>query len=366
MNFTAESDRTLIDRIYECAFAPDLWPGVLDELARIADAHGGFLFAANEKVLNWTASEQMRGNVQRFVNGDWLTRGQRMRRLVGARHAGFLTEYDLYTEAELAADPIYRDLMWPAGFGWGVATAVPLPTGDMVCLSIERTRERGPVEQEVVRQLDILRPHLARGALLSARLQLERARAASETLALIGLPALVMDDHGKVLAANHLIEALTGHVHWRANDRVSLKDRAADALFQQALITFGLDTGAPVRSFALRGADPDAAMVAHAVPIRGTARDIFVRCAGILVLTPVALPNAPPVELIQSLFDLSPAEARVARHLATGSTVGEIASADGVSTNTVRTQVRGVLEKTGLRRQTEVVALLGGVALPRV
>ena len=75
-----------------------------------------------------------------------------------------------------------------------------------------------------VQQLDALRPHLARSALLSARLQLERARVASETLALIGLPALVFDNQGKVLAANHLIEALTDHIRWRAQDRVSLKD----------------------------------------------------------------------------------------------------------------------------------------------
>jgi DNA-binding CsgD family transcriptional regulator len=302
--------------------------------------------------------------MQRTISGGWLARGQRLRRVVAARHAGFVTEHDVYTDEELAADPMYRDFMWPAGFGWAAGFALPLPTGDTVFLSVERLRERGPVEKEAVRRLDILRPHLARGALLSARLQLERAHIASETLALIGLPALVMDDNGKVLAANHLIEALTEHVHWRANDRVSMKDRAADALFQQTLKTFGLDEGAPVRSFALRGASTGAAMVAHAVPIRGTARDLFVRCAGLLVLTPVALPNAPPVELIQSLFDLSPAEARVARHLAAGSTVGEIASTDGVSSNTVRTQVRGVLGKTGLRRQTEVVALLGGVTLP--
>jgi hypothetical protein len=38
---------------------------------------------------------------------------------------------------------------------------------------------------------------------------------------------------------------------------------------------------------------------------------------------------------------------------------------DGVSSNTVRSQVRRVLEKTVCRRQTEVVALLGGVALSR-
>jgi hypothetical protein len=48
----------------------------------------------------------------------------------------------------------------------------------------------------------------------------------------------------------------------------------------------------------------------------------------------VTLPQAPPVELVQSLFDLTPAEARVARGLAAGKTVEDIASTGGVSRNT--------------------------------
>ena len=108
-----------------------------------------------------------------------------------------------------------------------------------------------------------------------------------------------------------------------------------------------------------------AAMFAHVIPIRRASRDIFMRCAGVLVMTPVTLPQAPPVELVQSLFDLTPAEARVARSLSAGETVEKIASMGGVSLNTVRTHVRGVLEKTGCRRQAEVVALLGGIAVPQ-
>src|SRR5262249_13394728 len=70
------------------------------------------------------------------------------------------------------------------------------------------------------------------------------------------------------------------------------------------------------------------------------------RCS--LVLTLVPLPQAPPVELVQSLFDLTPAQARVARSLASGKTVDDIAAESSVSQNTIRTHVRGVLEKTGL------------------
>ena len=33
-------DPELVDRIYECSFVPENWPGVLDELAQVADAAG--------------------------------------------------------------------------------------------------------------------------------------------------------------------------------------------------------------------------------------------------------------------------------------------------------------------------------------
>ena len=87
-------------------------------------------------------------------------------------------------------------------------------------------------------------------------------------------------------------------------------------------------------------------MVAHVVPIRLSARDIFVRCAGVLALTPLSAPNAPSLAIVKSLFDLTPAEARVARDLAEGKTVADIASGAGASESTIRTHVRGVLEKT--------------------
>ncbi|WP_158817817.1 helix-turn-helix transcriptional regulator [Methylocapsa sp. S129] len=355
----------LVDRIYESSFVPELWPGVLDELAEIANARGGVLFAANTEVLRWTASASLREEMARYVSDGWLMRGQRRGRLFGARHAGFLAESDIYSDGELEVDPVYSDFLRPAGLGWAAGTGIPLPTGDMLIVSLERDYERGPVESAVIQQLDLLRPHLARSALLSARMQLERARIASETLALIGVPALVLDDGAKVLAANSLIEALTGFVQWRARDRVSLKDPNADKLLFQAMATPDL-TSAATRSFAVRDADSGALMVAHVIPIRGAARDIFVRCAAVLVMTPVAAPQAPPVELVQSLFDLTPAETRVARSLATGQTLDDIASAGGVSRSTVRSHLKAVMEKTGCNRQAEVVALLGGIAFPRV
>jgi DNA-binding CsgD family transcriptional regulator len=200
---------------------------------------------------------------------------------------------------------------------------------------------------------------------MSARLQLESARAAGETLAALGLPAIVINEQGKAVIANSLIDKVSAYVSWRAFDHISLKDKAADKLLHDAIA--GIDTAKiGVRSFPVRDAETQAMMVAHVVPIRLAARDIFVRCAAALILTPVALPQAPPIDLVQSLFDLTPAEARVAHGLASGKTVNDMAGDSGTSHNTVRTHVRGVLEKTGCNRQAEIIALLTALSPTRL
>jgi DNA-binding CsgD family transcriptional regulator len=360
------TDPALVDRIYECAFAPELWPGVLGELSTIATARAGFLFISNGRIHDWASSTQVGVDAIRpFVENGGVARSERFGRLLRANHVGFLRDHEIFTDEEMAADPFYRDVIYPRGLGRAVATAIHLPTGDSFSISLEREYGRGPVEDAAVHVLDGLRPHLARGALISARLQLERARVASNTLSALGMPALVLNENSKVLAANPLIEAMTDFVQWRAYGRLSLMDRSADKLLHEAIATMDSAGDSGVRSFPVRDAQSNARMVAHVIPIRLSARDIFVRCAAALVLTPVALPQAPPVELVRSLFDLTAAEARVARSLASGQAADDIASAAGVSLNTIRTHVRGVLEKTGCNRQSEVVALLTGIWSPR-
>jgi DNA-binding CsgD family transcriptional regulator len=355
----------LIDRIYECAFVPELWTDVLRDLAEISVARAGFLFISNGDIHHWTASTAIGMEALKpLVESGWIARSERFARLLAFCHSGFLSDSAIYESEEAkAVDPFYRDILYPRGLGRAAGTTIQLPTGDRFSIALERENARGPVENAAIDRLDELRPHLARAALMSARLQLERARMASETLGAVGLPAVVLDEQGKVLAANALIEALTDHVQWRPHDRIALKDSIANKLLRDAIATIDRERATAARSFPVRGGE--AMMVAHIIPIRRSSRDIFVRSAAMLVLTPVTLPRAPPVELVQSLFDLTPAEARVARGLAGGKTVEDIASDGGVSPNTIRAQVRGVLSKTGCNRQVDVVAMLAGIAAIR-
>jgi DNA-binding CsgD family transcriptional regulator len=74
----------------------------------------------------------------------------------------------------------------------------------------------------------------------------------------------------------------------------------------------------------------------------------------LLISEPAAVP-ALPAEIIARVFDLSPAESRLAAALCSGLTVNEYAAAHGVSVGTARFQLKQVLAKTQVNRQSELI-----------
>jgi len=77
-----------------------------------------------------------------------------------------------------------------------------------------------------------------------------------------------------------------------------------------------------------------------------------------MYVTLVVQQSAPQPALLEALFDLTPTEAKVASLLVQGQSVVEIAKAQEVKQNSVRTQLKSVFAKTGVHRQAELVGLL--------
>lgn len=69
---------------------------------------------------------------------------------------------------------------------------------------------------------------------------------------------------------------------------------------------------------------------------------------------------------VMSLFDLTPAEARLSVALCQGASLAEYAEARGVSVGTVRIQMKRILEKTDSRRQADLVGKLYGSVIAQV
>src|SRR5579862_3774468 len=240
----------LVDRIYESAFVPDLWPGILAELVPLGGAMSSWLCISNGNVVRWTASSQeARADLRPLIESRQFTRLDRLNRLLRAKQTGFVPDHTLYSSLEeMRNDPAYRDLLYPRGMGWASGLAIVLPTGDDMVIGVERAYDEGPATPAVIESLNSVHSHLARASFVAARLQMERARAAAQALALLGIPALVFADNGKVLGANQLIETLGGFIGWRAKDQIVLKDARADALLRGAIDTVDQDDAPGVRS----------------------------------------------------------------------------------------------------------------------
>ncbi|MDZ3833320.1 MAG: helix-turn-helix transcriptional regulator [Sphingopyxis sp.] len=350
----------LVDRIYECSVLPQAWPSVLDEVAQLAGSTGGLLFSAR-KALHWTASDRVADVFSAYVEEGWFGKCSRRLCLMGQETPSFFVEHDFWSDDELDADPVYRDFFRPRGLGWSAGTGVQVPTGDNIVFSVERAFRDGPIEPERVAQLNLLRPHLARSALVSARLQHRAAQGAAEALAALKLPAFLLRMDGQVAEASPQTKEIESFVLWGANGRFRLNDRQADRLLNDALAEAPAGSEQGARSFPVRDTFGMPQLVAHLIPVRRAAHDVFGDSYALLLLIPVTSERAPSISLLKSLFDLTPSEARVASGIARGDTPEDIAAAGGVAISTIRTQLRRTLEKTGTARQADLAGLLGRI-----
>lgn len=357
---------SLIDEIYEAPFLPERWSSILQKLAHATNAEGGILSTLDGmQTLNWVATDNFVPHMQKFMDEGYQKLNIRPQRSLAKRYAGFLADVDVLTEAEIASDAIYQEIMRPAGIGWAAASVIPIPSGDLLIFEVDRKIERGPFDKDALDLLDTFRPHLARAGLMAARLHIERAGAAAETMARLGLPTAAIDARGRVVAKNDLLDPQGSQIGIGAQDRLLLANAASQALFEEKLKGMAHNAENGPCSIPIPASDSEGPAVFHLVPIRRMVHDIFQSSIALAIATPLVTSSLPQADLLGGLFDLSPAEDRVARGLMDGLTVQQCAENFGVSYETVRGQLKNIFAKTATSRQSELLQLLANTsALP--
>jgi DNA-binding CsgD family transcriptional regulator len=347
----------LVDQIYEAAFVPELWSGVLDRLSAMTGSVGGAVLTASDRhPPRWAASEVVAPALHAFATGDAWKHNKRPERWLSAAHPGFLRDVDLFTDQELRDDQMSRELQ-TNGLGWQLGAVIPMSSGDVVVFSLERRFVDGAHDVAMRDAADPFRPHLARAGLLAARLGLERARNAVATLEAIGLPAAVTTASGHVLAANGLLDQ-SQILLPTAHGGLALPDARANELLRTAISTTAAGLSIS-RSIPMAAALDRPPVVIHVLPLSGAAHDIFSGAAIMLIVTTIGISvNAPDLSLLRSLFDLSPAEAKLAAGLSSGRTLKQAADDAGIRISTARSYLEGIFRKTGAHQQSQLVALL--------
>ena len=349
----------LVDQIYEAAFVPEQWPTVLDRMSAMSESAGGAVLALGQRhPPRWAASEIVAPRLRAYAESDAWKSKKRPDRWLSNKHMGFVRDVDLFSAEELEGRHVN---VRTHGLGWQLGVVVPMPSGEFVVFSMERKQSDGPHSEHSPLAINPLLPHLSRAGLMSARLGLERARSTVTTLNAIGLPAAVITHSGRVLAVNQLLENIPGIFRPLAHGRMSIADFRADALFQQA-VEQAHDHHVQVKSIAIPKRGDQPALVIHLLPLRRAAFDIFSGADVIVVATPVGAGRAAPSsEMLNGLFDLSPAESRLAASLATGNSLKAAAADQGIRISTARSYLEGIFRKTGTHQQSQIVALLNGI-----
>lgn len=358
MAIAPDMSADIVDKIYEAAFVPEKWPAVLDQVGEMTGSIGGALLAIGDRYPpRWAASAAIAPALREYTSGDSWKENRRPEETLSRGRSGFSRDIDLWTPDELERYRI-SDQRSQHGLGWQLGTIIPMPSGETVIFTFDRRFDDGPHDEPMRDAADSLRPHLARAGLLAARLGLERAQTMVATLAAIGLPAAVLSGAGRVVAANELLQDMTSLFLTARHDALAVRDPIANVLLQQAILECDR-CDSFVRSIPVPANSDRGAVVIHLLPVRGAAHDLFIGAEILVVASSVCASSTPPsLGLLHALFDLSPAEARLAAALAAGDALKVVAANQGIKFSPARSYLETIFRKTGTHQQSQLVALL--------
>jgi len=244
-----------------------------------------------------------------------------------------------------------------------------------------RSRRAGDFTPEEMRLYQALLPHLARAAHIQRRFAFLQSLSTSSLAVLDTVPAAVMllDTSARALHGNAAAEAelrradpfrltLAGEI--RVCGTPSAQAVVHSAIGAALDPARGVSEGIPTVAQIPRQTGEMLSVQALPLPNgnraeRGTT--IGRRLAACALVVHGIAARIPPLglQLLRHVYGLTPAEVKVAVAMAEGETLKQYSERRRISRNTAASQLKRAFDKTGLRRQTELVRwlLLSGAML---
>jgi DNA-binding CsgD family transcriptional regulator len=370
---------TLVARIYDCAVDNACWPATLDAVRRT-------LGCANAALsLQLLPSGQLIKHIVTGVPSPWLEQ-------MPAYHADIL---DLWgglafastvpldraavlsrTNPDALAAGTNRYLVeWKRPQGLVDTLAIPLTRdgASIGAIGMGRHSDAGPIDEAEIALATLLTPHLQRAVAIGRLLDTEAANrnTLEAVIDRLAMPVFVVADDRAILHRNAAAERL-------APDDSGIVVRGGRLSSPRPSVAHALDnavrqcrSGIAPGHHALGLPCHDAAgrtRALHVLPLgdRGLLTPLL-RLPRAAAVVFVAMPRAAAgasAAMVATLFALTPMETRVFGAIADGATVAATAQRLGTATSTIRTHLLKVFDKTGLRRQPELVRLANSLTLP--
>lgn len=357
---------TLLGSLYDAAADPNLWAPFLQQLAQTTHATSAALVmhdfdrAASTISSFWQLDpESVCLYQEHYYKFDiWARRGL-------ARPVGQVSNSEwLCPLSELRDEEIYNDFLAPDGVEHGIFGLLESSESRLASISLYRNRSRSEFGRAELNILQFLVPHLRRSFRLHSEFSELRSNAKGLETALDMLPTgvIFLGPEGQIVLMNR---SATCCVADRDGLLATHEGLRAEQLHESSLLAktileavstpngAGLSTQRTLR--VSRRTRPALQIVIGPITkIIDSPKPI----AAVAFITDPLKRERPAQDILRTLFGLTPAECRVALLLADGHSPREIARKVGVSFETVRSQIKSIFAKTGVKRQGELIRLL--------
>jgi DNA-binding CsgD family transcriptional regulator/PAS domain-containing protein len=361
-----------IDLLYRAAMEPELWPQALHQFAEAVGGMGTAMIPITPgDAAALVVSPALLEPKAEYDRG-WWGHDTRVERIHSRKLSdGVCCEAELFTEEEIARDPLRQEFCRPYGMGSFAAQLVAPAPNLVVAFSVMRALECGQFERHELRTLELLGKHAARALMFSTRLdaigRLEHTLV--NALARFGCGGLIIDHETRVLFANEPANRLIGDGLCIAQGRLKPSSRDHQdvfARFMTSVLCPGAATG-HLEPIALPRPSGRRPLLMQAIPLRSEPANWSMpdsAAALVIVIDPEQEgPQAPEQAL--RLLGLTRSEARLAGLIGTGHSRAEAADALGISESTARDTAKQVYAKLDISRQSELVRLVERLAVLR-
>lgn len=365
----------IIGEIYEASYRPEHWPNVLKCVADLTRSRSALMMYQDRQCERATATWYYNlgaEEIERFNNANTPDPTLMLAAERVPLGVAMTNHFLLPSEAERREyyGDFYDDMLIPHGMYYVGGVVLLNDESRALAIGIHRDRDDGPWTHEDIDPLTALSPHFQR----ALNIHREFTQLRNRELALrSGLDRMVLG----VILIDHLFECVYRNPVAEAiidNCRIlKLENRRLDAENEwereelRAAITtaatFGRDdeSSAYTTAFGFSRIDKRVTYPVLVTPAQGIGQGLFPDILQAQVAMFISDPERPqPLlpEALQSVWGLTPTEARIAIALANGHSLTQISALHGRQLSTTKTHLRQIYKKLGVDRQAEVVRLL--------
>ncbi len=359
----------VLANLYQAALANDKWVSAAASINDMIRTSGHSLVYGEQGPMGepevylarFFVGAERREDLERSYFLDYCWRDEAIPRLSRLRDGQLVHKPDLYTDQEKRTSAAYQ---FRRVHGTHNGLFMPLDElgGAGIIMSFANSTERGGWGQDQIQAIKRLAPHIRQFARVRRAIADAEALGASlaELLENRRSGFIQLDRRGRILEANDLARNMLLKRDGLCDEEGVLaagdpgEDAQLQRLLARALPPYGVQGAGGSMKITRRKGGAPLVLEIHPVGDRGTDYRGWQVGALVLVVDPAARPRVDP-ELAAEVLGLTLTESRVAVAVASGQTVARTADALGCAQSTVRTHLKRVYRKQGIRKQTELV-----------